>query len=98
MDSIVFDLVVAIDCLHEMDKETIQFYLEKINQISRRFYFSIWKQTSVPYSKTYITRKNILNFERGDYNIPSKWIEVFKEDLIFPSDSLALGYQIDPQE
>ena len=91
----IFDLVLAIDCLHEMDKQTIQFYLERINYISKNCYFSIWKKTRVPYSKTYMTRNNILDFETGDYGIPSEWVEIFREDLIFPSNSLALGYAIE---
>lgn len=88
------DLVIAIDCLHEMDQATIKFYLEGINKISKNFYFSIWKKTKVPYSKGYFKGNNILDYEAGDYNIPDTWLETFKEDLVFPSNQLGLGYEI----
>ena len=33
-----------------------------------------------------------LIFENGDYPIPSLWKNVFKENVIFPSNQLGLGY------
>jgi SAM-dependent methyltransferase len=45
-----FDLTIAIDCVHEMDKKTIQNYFTNINNISKLFYFSVWKKTTVPFS------------------------------------------------
>ena len=36
-----FDLTIAIDCVHEMDKKTIQNYFTNINNISKLFNF-VW--------------------------------------------------------
>ena len=89
-----FDLTIAIDCIHEMDKSTIKYYFDNINLISNNFYMTIWKTHEVPYSKTILTNTNRLDFEKGDYPIPNNWEQILKEDLVFPSNFLSLGYKI----
>jgi putative sugar O-methyltransferase len=98
-----FDLTIAIDCIHEMDKKTIQNYFTNINNISKLFYFSVWKKTTVPFSG--ILRKfsffgilkkyeNNLDYFNNDYNIPKNWLKNFEEDLVFPSNFICSGYEI----
>ncbi len=89
----LIDLTIAVDCLHEMDKKTINYYFNLINQLSKNLYFSIWKETIVPYSDNFFG-KNRLIFEKGDYNVPKAWKNIFKEKLLFPSNYLSLGYRI----
>ena len=89
------DLVVAIDCIHEMDKLTIQYYFKLFDNISKNFYFSIWNETDVPYSKNIINQKNKLNYNSGDYKIPNNWKNIFKEKIIFPSNQLSLAFKIE---
>ena len=88
------DLILAIDCMHEMDKSTIQYYFKLFNNISKNFYFSIWNKTHVPYSRNVFMKKNTLNYNNGDYKIPDNWKNIFKEKIIFPSNMLALGFKI----
>jgi len=88
------DLVLAIDCMHEMDKTTIEYYFKLFNHITKNFYFSIWSKTDVPYSKNIFNKKNTLNYDAGDYKIPNNWKNIFKEKLIFPSNHLSLGFKI----
>ena len=89
------DLVLAIDCFHEMDKKTIKFFFEKINNITNNLYFSIWEKTKVSYSKGLVGKVNILDYENGDYSIPNNWKNSFKENLVFPSNQLGLGFKIE---
>ena len=89
----LFDLVIAIDCIHEMDKDTIQYYFHLINKLTPNFYTSIWKQTKLPYSKTFFSKTNRLDYDKGDYNIPGHWENNFKENLVFPSNYLSLGFK-----
>ncbi len=89
------DLVLAIDCFHEMDKKTIKFLFDRINNITNNLYFSIWEKTKVPYSKNFLGKANILDYNNGDYPIPNNWKNSFKENLIFPSNHLGLGFKID---
>jgi len=88
------DLSIAIDCIHEMDKKTITTYMEYINNISNMFYFSVWKETYVPFSGIFRSYSNKLDYFSDDYNIPKNWKKDFEEDLIFPSNFIAAGYSI----
>ena len=88
------DLTIAIDCMHEMDKKTINYYFDSIEKTSKNFYFSIWENYEVPFSKTLFGKKNRLNYHLGDYEIPKKWKNVLSEKLIFPSTFLSLGFKI----
>tara|TARA_B100000780_G_C21098835_1_gene443331 strand:+ start:716 stop:1822 length:1107 start_codon:yes stop_codon:yes gene_type:complete len=88
------DLILAIDCIHEMDKSTIQHYFRLFNHITKNFYFSIWDKTDVPYSKNILRKKNTLDYESGDYKIPSNWKNIFNEKIVFPSNQLSLGFKI----
>ena len=88
------DLILAIDCIHEMDKSTIQYYFKLFNHITKNFYFSIWDKTDVPYSKNILRKKNTLNYNSGDYKIPNNWKNIFNEKIVFPSNQLSLGFKI----
>ena len=88
------DLILAIDCMHEMDKSTIQYYFTLFNDITKNFYLSIWDKTDVPYSKNILGKKNVLNYNSGDYKIPSNWKNIFDEKIVFPSNMLSLGFKI----
>ena len=89
-----FDLTIAIDCIHEMDKETIKKYFYNINRFSKLFYFSVWKKTSVPFSGILRRNSNNLDYFSNDYQIPQNWDKLYEQDLIFPSNYISSGYQI----
>lgn len=89
----LFDITIAIDCMHEMSKNTIQYYLDLIGKLSPNFYLSIWNKTKLSYSKTFFNKSTRLDFNKGDYNIPKDWDNHFKENLIFPSNYLSLGFK-----
>jgi putative sugar O-methyltransferase len=89
-----FDLTIAIDCLHEMDKKTINKYINNINKISKLFYFSVWRKTNVPFSGIFNRFSNNLNYYSNDYNLPKNFKKEFEEDLIFPSNFISSGYRI----
>ena len=89
-----FDLTIAIDCLHEMDKKTITHYFKNINNFSKNFYCSIWEKTKNNYSKTLFKKTEKLNYFEGDYNIPKNWVNNFEENLVFPANQLSLGFKI----
>lgn len=88
------DLILAIDCMHEMDKSTIKYYFKIFNNITKNFYFSVWDKTDVPFSKNILNQKNTLDYDSGDYKIPNNWNNFFKEKIIFPSNQISLGFKI----
>jgi len=87
-----YDLAVAIDCFHEMDKKTIKFYFRNIASISKKIYFSIWSKTKNWASGGIVKKTERLDFEKGDYPIPSDWKLESKKNLLFPSNHIGLGY------
>ena len=89
-----FDLTIAVNCIHEMDKNTIQNYFTNINNISKLFYFSVWKKTKVPFSGILRKNWNNLDYFNNDYNIPENWLKKFEKDLVFPSNFICSGYEI----
>ncbi len=89
-----FDLTIAVDCIHEMDKKTISLYMSHINRISKSFYFSIWKKTTVPFSGVSNKLGNRLDYFNNDYPLPENWEKTFEEDLIFPSNYICAGFKI----
>ena len=77
-----------------MNKKQIKNYFININNISKLFYFSVWKKTTVPISGIFKKTRNVLDYFSNDYNIPKNWIKNYESDLVFPSNSICSGYEI----
>ena len=90
----IFEISIAVDCFHEMDKKTLEYYFKNLNIISQNFYFSVWKKTKNWGSGNLFKKTENLNFENGDYNVPINWEESYKKELEFPSNQIAVGYKI----
>ncbi len=89
-----FDLVLAVDCFHEMDKKTHSIYYKYITKITEFFYFSIWSKTKNWHSGNFFKKTERLDYDKGDYNIPNNWKNVYRKNLIFPANQLGLGFKI----
>ena len=94
IDTNFYNMVLAIDCLHEMDKETLNKYFKIISHITKNIYFSIWNKTKNWYSGNLFKKTERLDFDKGDYPIPKDWEIILKENLKFPSNHLGIGYNI----
>ena len=95
LDKKFFQLVLAVDCMHEMDKKTINYYFELIDKNSNYFYFSVWEKTRVAFSNSLFSLYgDRLDFNKKDYPINPNWSCVFKENSIFPGNYLCLCYKI----
>jgi len=89
------DVVVAIDCIHEMDKKTIKYYFENVNRFAKMIYFSVWEKTSVPLSSPFKFLQNKLNSEsRNDYQIPNNWEMISNTKLYFPNNFKGISYKV----
>ena len=89
-----FDITIAIDCFHEMDKKILEYYFKNISIISDKVYFSVWKKIKNWYSGGLLKRTETLNFDNNDYPIPKKWKLIMKKELRFPSSFYGIGYKI----
>jgi putative sugar O-methyltransferase len=80
------DLFLAVDCLHEMTKATIEDYFAQIDRVARSFYMKVWKSTIVPFDLHLLTRDH--------YPIRRHWNRVFDEACVFPSNFCEMGYRL----
>jgi hypothetical protein len=63
------DLMIAIDCLHEMTRKQVEDYFEYIDKNARYFYFSCFKQAFVPFDG--------INWGIDDYPCRKNWKIIF---------------------
>ena len=84
-----FDIVLAIDCLHEMEKKIIKIYMSIFQQISNMIYFKVWEHSGLNYS--FYEEHSVHN--KNDYSINSNWKELLNKRCIYPSKYFELGYQ-----
>ena len=87
-----FDIFIANNCLHEMDKKTIKKYMSYVDIYSKYLYFKIWNKYKVPFS---IIDNELSAHSKKNYSIKSKWQMIHKEKAIFPSNMYDFIYKID---
>ncbi|MFC1514303.1 putative sugar O-methyltransferase [Candidatus Omnitrophota bacterium] len=63
------DLAAAINCLHEMRPQRLEFYFHTFDRIARNLYFTCFKKTSIPYDNIELTE--------ADYPVRSHWQKIF---------------------
>ena len=90
LKSKIFDITIAIDCLHEMDKKIIKYYMDKIDIISKNLYFKVWNETYLAYS----FNNHLKAKDRKSYFIKNKWELISQENCIFPSNYIETIYKI----
>jgi putative sugar O-methyltransferase len=94
----MIDLTVAINCIHEMDKKTIKYYFQNINNFSKFIYFSVWKQTRVPHSSAFKSTYNYLDSSsKTAYQVPTNWKLINQSSLYFPENFDGITYKIKKQ-
>ncbi len=88
-DDKVFDIVLAIDCLHEMEKKTIGVYMSIFEKISKLLYFKVWEHSGLNYS--FYEHHSV--HKKGDYAIKNDWKELLNKRCLYPSKYFELGYE-----
>ena len=88
-DKKIFDISIAIDCLHEMDKKIVKNYMQSFENVSKLLYFKVWEHAGLPYS----FYQHYSAHEKKDYFIKDSWKEHLKERCIYPANFFQLGYE-----
>ena len=88
-DKSTFDISLAIDCLHEMEKKTIELYMKFFEQVSFSLYFKVWENAGLNYSfyQHYSVHK------KTDYSIKNHWKEHLNQRCLYPSKYFEFGYE-----
>lgn len=85
-----FDLFIAIDCLHEMKKNTLKEYMKIAERISKKIYFKVHEKAHVPFSF------DIFDINKKDnYYVNPKWKLIVKKKSLFPSNDWECAYNLD---
>ena len=84
-----FDVTIAISSLHEMSKDTIKYYMNIINTISKNLYFTVWEKTTIPFS---LTNETLL--ANKNYFVNRDWTELSNKKNYFPSNFIQKVYKI----
>ena len=84
-----FDITLAIDCLHEMEKKIIKIYMSIFEDISTFLYFKVWEYSGLNYS----FYEHHSAHSKSDYSIKDHWKEHLKERCLYPSNYFQLGYE-----
>ena len=85
-----FDLLLAIDCLHEMKKNTLKEYMKIADHISKKIYFKVHERAHVPFSFDIFD----IN-KKDDYYINPSWKLIVKKKSLFPSNDWECAYNLD---
>ena len=87
-----FDLFIAIDCFHEMKKNTLKEYMKVAEYLSKMLYFKVHEKAHVPFSF------DIFNINKNEsYFINSKWKLIIKKKSLFPSNDWECAYKLDKE-
>lgn len=72
------DLMIAVNCLHEMSRKQVEEYFEYCDRHAKFLYYSCWKDTTVPYED--------IRWRHGDYPVNGRW------KLLTSRDSYRSGF------
>ncbi len=80
------DLFLAIDCLHEMKRDVVQFFFRQADRLASLFYFKCWTDTVIPFDE--------IHYPFKEYPIPTSWKKIFEGNCFVPSEFSHAFYQV----
>jgi len=80
------DILLAMDCLHEMTKEHVEAYFDYADKNASYFYYSCWKDT-------HINADNI-TWKKEDYPVRESWTPLFVGQHHMRADFFEALYKI----
>lgn len=86
-----FDLTLSISSFHEMESDVIRFYMENIDRVSKSLYFTVWKETLLPFS----LKGTKLLADNKSYFIKESWKEISSKRNFFPNNIIQKAFLID---
>jgi putative sugar O-methyltransferase len=76
------DLIVAIDCLHEMDKTQVRRYFHEFDRLGKRFFFKCFRETDQVF------------FQWHEYPVHAHWKEIFNRPAFVPANYFESLYEM----
>lgn len=82
------DILLAIDCLHEMNSIMREYFASIASIKSEYFFIKIWKEIKIPLDNIYLDANNLLN-----YFVRENWVLLERNDSIFPSNYVEMTFR-----
>ncbi len=80
------DLLMAIDCLHEMNASQVEYYFQQADRLAKNIYFKCWQNTRIPFDGIY--------WESNHYPVRAKWKKALYRETTVPSDFFEAFFNI----
>ncbi|CAN2172406.1 Putative sugar O-methyltransferase [Candidatus Nanopelagicaceae bacterium] len=84
-----FDLMLAIDCLHEMSDFMRNYFAEIAENKSSNYYFKIWNETRIPLDNVVLSSTRL-----DQFGVKKNWKLQVSQEAIFPGDFSEFLFQI----
>ena len=84
------DILIAMDCLHEMTRDQVESYFEYADQNAEYFYFTCWKETAVP--------EHGISWKMDEYPVRERWTPIYRGDHKMRTGFFEALYRIKPAE
>ena len=81
------DLILGIDCFHEMTPQQIEYYFKNTNRLAKHFYFKVWRKSVIPIDN--------ISYTSTDYPVSPEWEEIYNRQCDVPSGYFEAFYKMD---
>jgi putative sugar O-methyltransferase len=85
-----FDIMLAVDCLHEMKMETRKKYADLATRVSKFLYVKIWERAYIP-----VDRERIDASDFAGYGFSPGWQVLAQGNAFFPGTMYEYLFQVD---
>jgi putative sugar O-methyltransferase len=82
------DILLAIDCLHEMNSIMREYFASIASVKSDYFFMKIWKETKIPLDEIHLDGNDLLN-----YFVRENWVLLERNNSIFPSNFMEMTFR-----
>ncbi len=82
------DVFLAIDCLHEMTPNQVEFYFSEADRLARNIYFKCWLDTKVPFDG--------ITWSSDSYPVRPGWGKKYWRKCAVPADFFEAYFHIRP--
>ena len=81
-----FDLSVAIDCLHEINKVQVEWYFSEFNRLSKNLFFKCQNNQWATFEKN--------KYSIDNYPVKNNWLKIIHEKCYIPNGYFNAIYKI----
>jgi putative sugar O-methyltransferase len=86
IDKADVDVCIAIDCLHEMTQDRVEYYFRQASRLAHNIYFKCWLNTSEP--------ADGIRWSADTYPVPPGWRKAYQRTCAVPAEYFEAYFHI----